>query len=355
MPKFSFNNKWYEAPTYMAAKALADAEAKLPKSATPSSAPVVTALNPLAAAVRGVATPVAVLATRGKTGPFVHLGVGEQVRLSLNTPTPPVGFEFKWSIQGDAELTSETATTALLTAGITAGNVTATLKINGGPHNGHKLSVLEFKVVAPTGTRTSQDPNQPLLRHVQHTAGLGFKMWINLLPDNVVFSNVQWREHTGMGMGTGHFEGENGRIHAPSGVAYNAQNQPVNTLSSVWMPVYGVLHPPYGNNWVGQVDNVDTGSHPPAVAATATVPAKWNASSHFWHIEWRYRVKRSNNTYGPECVLERAMHEAKIDVNGRATIKKGDAGPFSVEASAPLPVFHKLLCYQIARVQGVCR
>jgi hypothetical protein len=182
-------------------------------------------------------------------------------------------------------------------------------------------------VLEPTGTQTRQQPGTNL-RHLQNRAGVGFKMWGNLLPATVPFDGVQWREHTGVGMGAGHFAHENGRIHAPTGVPHNAANQLVNQLSQLWMTVHAN---PGGNrifNWIGQIDTVDTGNHAPNPAVGAAAPT-WKVSSHHWNIEWKYRVRTSRGWSG-EKVLEPAMHEAKIDANGAATIKKGNAGPFTI-------------------------
>jgi hypothetical protein len=304
----------------------------------PNLAPVAPVPLPAVLAnLQGVATPASFLATRGSTGTTVHLGVGEQVNLTTNVAVP-VGHNVKWTVQGDAELTPGNPT--VLTAGPTAGTVTVSLVVDGGPHNLRVLSSHVFKVIAPSGTLTRKSPLQPNLRHTQGTAGVGFKMWVNLEPTTVLFDRVQWREHIGLGLATGHFEAENGRIHAPTGVAYNASNQPVSQLSADWMTVYGVNPAPHGINWVGQVDTVDTGSHPPNVAAANGQPAIWKASSHKWNIEWKYRVKRAqNNLFSGEYLLERAMHESTITTNGTATIKKVTAGPFSVQASAATTTF----------------
>ena len=72
---------------------------------------------------------------------------------------------------------------------------------------------------------------------------------------------------------------------------------------------------------------MDTGDHAPQTPAAPPVAAVWKVSSHKWNIEWKYRVRTSTGWSG-EKVLERVMHEAKIDANGTATIKKGNAGPF---------------------------
>ena len=332
MGRFKIGDKWYDADTYAQAREKAKSD-KSPASAPVSSGPVsAPALTGAVATVQGVATPRVNLATRGKTGTIVHLGVGEYVDLTLSAPAPP-GIKLKWSVQGDAELTDPDQNPALLTAGPTAGPLTVTLKIDGGPTSGHKLSEHEFKVVAPSGTVTRQAPNTRL-RHKAGTASVGFHMWINLTPNDVVFNRVEWREHTGLGLATGHFEGENGRVHAPSGVPYDTKNQPTSLLSQTWMKVYEPHPAPYGINWVGQVDKVDTGDHPPAVAASAGKPASWKPSSHKWHIEWRYRVMKSDpKFFSGEFVLERAMHESTIKADGTATIKKADAGPFSKMAS----------------------
>ena len=73
--------------------------------------------------------------------------------------------------------------------------------------------------------------------------------------------------------------------------------------------------------------NVDTGDHAPQTPASGAALATWRESSHHWNIEWKYRVKTALGWSG-EKVLERVMHEAKIAVNGLATIKKGNAGLF---------------------------
>jgi hypothetical protein len=254
------------------------------------------------------------------------LGVGEQFNLTV-APAPPPGTEVQWTLSGDAELSNENNGAALFTAGSTKGPVNLKLKIKNGQFAGRLLSEFNFTVLEPTGTATRQQPGTNL-RHTQHRAGVGFKMWANLLPSTVPFDGVQWREHTGVGMATGHFAGENGRIHAPSGVAYGADNQPVNQLSQAWMAVEANPGGAHGVNWIGQIDTVDTGDHPPQTPAAGPVAAVWKVSSHKWNIEWKYRVRTATGWSG-EKVLERVMHESKIDATGTATIKKGNAGPFS--------------------------
>jgi hypothetical protein len=298
------------------------------KAAAPVGAPALVAPPPL---------PAALAAIQGTATPAVHpgrvagnLGVGEQFNLTV-APAPPIGTEVHWALSGDAELSNENNGQALFTAGSTRGPVNLKLKIKTGPHAGHVLSEFNFTVLEPTGTATRQQPGTNL-RHTQNRAGVGFKMWANLLPATVPFDGVQWREHTGIGLATGHFSHENGRIHAPSGVAYGADNQPVNQLSQDWMTVYANPGGNYGINWIGQIDTVDTGDHPPQTPAAGPVAAVWKVSSHKWNIEWKYRVRTSTGWSG-EKVLERVMHESKIDATGLTTIKKGNAGPFQRTAA----------------------
>jgi hypothetical protein len=217
--------------------------------------------------------PATLAAIQGVAVPGVHpgrvagnLGVGEQFTLAAATAPPP-GTHLEWAHSGDVELSSVLPSgQATLTAGPTPGAVTLKLKIKNGPHAGHVLSTHDFTVLAPTGTSTRQHPTTNI-RHTTHTAGIGFKMYANLLPATVPFDGVQWREHTGIAMGTGHFSHENGRIHAPSGVAYGPNHQPVSELSIEWMNVYANPGGDYGVNWIGQIDMVDTGDHPPFTAA----------------------------------------------------------------------------------------
>lgn len=308
-------------------------ESEFNAAAAPAAVAVVAPppLPPGLAAVQGVATP---QVHPGRVAG--NLGVGEQFNLSA-APAPPAGTELEWTHSGDCEVTSPLPNgQALFTAGPTAGPVTLKLKIKNGPHAGHVLTTHNFTVLAPSGTTTSQQPGTNF-RHVQNTAGIGFKMWANLLPATVPFDRVQWREHTGVAMGTGHFSHENGRIHAPSGVAYGPNMQPVSDLSQAWMNVYANPGGNYGINWIGQIDTVDTGDHPPQTPAAGPVAAVWKVSSHHWNIEWKYRVRTSTGFSGDK-VLERVMHEAKIQANGTATIKKGNAGPFqrtAAQATSP--------------------
>jgi len=309
------------------------------KLATRQNAPVAVApLPPALTNIMATATPTTVLAGRGMTGQTIHLGVGEQVDL-MRGVVPP-GFTVDWSLQGDAELDNTTTATPVLTAGATAGEVTVSLKISKGPgHIGHALKTLTFKVIAPSGTVTRHDPGSNKVRHAQGTAGVGFLMWINLLPDTVLFNRVEWREHTGVGRATGHFAFlENGRVHAPTGVPYNAASQPTDLRSADWMEVLGVEPAPEGINWVAQVDTVDTGDHQPEVGAAPPappLPPSWRVSSHKWDIEWMYRVRKASGEFSGEFRLQKAMHEATITADGTATISKAGCGPFSRPAGSP--------------------
>lgn len=343
---FWIGGRRYDAPTKAAALLLHQAAVGAPP--VPAVGPAVApAVPPALAAVQGVATPVAFAGRRAPTAAgAVHLGVGEQVPLTVNGP-PPAGAQVQWQlISGDAEVT-DAGGNGTLTAGPTAGEVVIALQVAGGPHDRHRLSTHRFKVVAPDGATTMQRPGTNV-RHTTGTAGAGFKMFVNLLPVDVPFERVQWREDFGLAFATGEFASENGRQHAPTGLAYNpATLQPVLPPPvggrevkprPTWMDVSATAPPlaGVGPNFVMQVDTVDTGDRPPS----AGPPAAWSASSHVWDITWMYRVRRSTATgFSGDKELMKARHEGKIDANGRATIEKAGAGPFTKQAGDPTSAF----------------
>jgi hypothetical protein len=328
--------------------ALDKAAAEALHAARPAAAPVVpppVVAAPLPApltAVVGAATPAAFAGRRAAIGGAVHLGVGEQVPLTVNAP-PADGTPVQWTlVSGDAEVTGvTTAGVGLLTAGPTPGPVRIALEVADGPHEHRRLSEHTFEVVAPTTAVTDRVPGSNL-RHTAGTAGVGFQMFVSLRPADVPFARVEWREDFGLGLGYGVFSGENGRQHAPTGVGYDpVTNQPIMPPSigghavaptPQWMgvnPVDGAF-----TNWVRQTDTVDTGTYPPTAAGT------WPKSSHAWDIDWTYRVKRSTDTsYSGAKPLMKARHEAEISTLGDATIKKAGSGPFTLPASAPTSTF----------------
>jgi len=124
----------------------------------------------------------------------------------------------------------------------------------------------------------------------------------------------------------GHFAIGTDGSHAPSGVAYDANNQPVNQLSQDWMAVESNPGGKLWNQWIGQIDTVDTVTirHKSCRPSGAAV---WRVSSHKWNIEWKLPRQNFHRLERREGVGE-VMHEAKIDAIGTATIKKGNAGPF---------------------------
>lgn len=160
--------------------------------------------------------------------PAGNLGCGERFKLRKNLTNAPGGGVLKWSASGNAELATDTSdgTKSMFVAGPEAGSATATLTVDGGPNHGRKVAEYQFTVHVPSGWLASQAVGTRL-RHTNGRAGVGFQMRVNLLPATVPFDEVQLREHTGLFMGTGQFRSENGRIHAPTGVAYDANYQPV--------------------------------------------------------------------------------------------------------------------------------
>jgi hypothetical protein len=132
-------------------------------------------------------------------------------------------------------------------------------------------------------------------------AGAGFKANIYILPSDVSFSRIQFREGASTQVSTGSFQGAfNTRV----GSEQFALRHPV---LGDWLDVLG------GNATNGcrvdGKDKVDSGDLAPP----------FTAGSFIWDISWFYRVVGSN----VEFEFLKARHHATVTATGQMTISNG--------------------------------
>jgi len=188
----------------------------------------------------------------------------------------------------------------------TAGNTPATeqlaLIVSAGPAVGTRLIVVNVPVIAPLTSYMVQVPGSGLC-HTTGTASVGFRGRPFMLPADVSFTGIQWREGTGTGIGTDTLSGLNGRVHPIGGwmsigTGNVATGCPVNTVDSVW-----------------------TSTSSPSSFLGFFVD--WSGL-FVWPIQWEYQAPGA--AVSPLVV---ANHLCVINRTGTANISKAGAGPFS--------------------------
>jgi hypothetical protein len=174
------------------------------------------------------------------------------------------------------------------------------LSVCSGPSSGDCVGYTRT-IVAPFEAYMVQAPSTGIW-HVQGQASIGFKGWIYLWFKNVSFSNIEWREESCSGTGTGFFAPSTGQIH-PTGS---------------WMGVGS------GNIVTGCrvqcIDTVESGPH----------GGPYSDGTFTWPIPWQYRVGA-----GGAVTFATANHYEIIDSSGKMTIQKKWGGPFTRELNDP--------------------
>ena len=188
-----------------------------------------------------------------------------------------------------------------------AGNAATTeqvaLTVISGPAAGVNLATANLPLVAPFISYMVQVPGSTLC-HTTGTASAGFRGNIFMLPADVSFSGLQWREGNGTGIGTGSFSGLNGRIHP---------------VTSTFMSI-GTGNAATGCQ-VNTVDSVSTSSSSPSTSLFGGTD--WTGS-FIWPISWQYQAPG-----GPVVPYMTAFHVATADRAGNTSQSKAGAGPFT--------------------------
>ena len=168
--------------------------------------------NPYYCSFAGVLTPDDNFTGRSQT----TYGIGEIVHLSFTT-TPPgrPASDFgglKWKkVSGVGTVTSGTDGTGTYDAGLTPGDVVLKLESQGGPCQGTGPTYSR-SVIKPSGGY--MEPYGTGLLHTVNTWSCGWKGDVYLLPKNVSFTNMQFREGSCNATATGWLAPYNGLPHA---------------------------------------------------------------------------------------------------------------------------------------------
>jgi hypothetical protein len=234
---------------------------------------------------------------------YIKYGVAEVAKLFFAvSPTGVTAAQqggLRWSkVAGGGTVTSgATSGIGTYTAPATASNVTLRLIVQSGPSK-NKYCEVRFSVVPPSDGYMIQKPGTNIWHRI-NTASVGFMGWSYLRPKDVSFTNIQRRENSCTGAGTGFY-------------AYlNGINHPVGP----WREVSN------GNSTTGCLvvcdDRVTSGSK----------GAPYSVGEFTWPIPRQYRVGT-----GGAITFYTATHHQTANAIGTAQIEKAEAGPFSKKA-----------------------
>ncbi len=209
------------------------------------------------------------------------IGVGEEVVVTVS-PAESV----TWSVAGGGTVSPASGTQTTFTAGERA----STSVVKARRADGCECTIT-FTVIEPSGATIDRAPGTGI-HHVHGTPSAGFRGQPFIQPDDVSFENIEIREGSVAGVGTGHFSSVHGRVH------------PVGS----WVTVGSVVA---GKG--SRVDGIDTirgvipGPGPPFVPGTFD-----------WPIPWEFRVAG-----GAGKAFATLTHHMSIDAAGTFTISKG--------------------------------
>ncbi|MBU1862554.1 MAG: hypothetical protein KKH94_02685, partial [Candidatus Omnitrophica bacterium] len=206
------------------------------------------------------------------------LGVGEEVVCSV---TPAISVT--WSVTGDGYVSPTTGASTTFTASERSSTSTVHATI------GSADNTIVFTAVEPSGVTMEQEPGTGIW-HIYGTASAGFKGRPYITPNDVSFINIQVREQTCTGTGTGFYSYLNGIVHPVGswisvGVGTNAKPSKVNGVDTIQS---GSKGPPFSNG------------------------------IFTWPIPWEFRVGSSS---AKEFTI--VTHQQVADSTGKVTISKG--------------------------------
>lgn len=228
-----------------------------------------------------------------------QFGVGEDINLSYETQPAGITPDVVWRYySGPGSVVG-----SLLTAGASPGTIVVRAWIESGPSQDEYRDVSRT-IVAPSGAYMQQASGTGV-RHVSGYISVGFKGSIWLEPKNVSFVNMQLREGTVKGVGSG---------------CWAYLDEKPHEIGS-WIAVGS------GNSVTGCIvlgtDTVNAGD----------VGPPFTQGDFVWNIPWQYRVGTSAPT---QFTTAQHPHWADPAPNlGRAHISKKGAGPFVKDAADP--------------------
>jgi hypothetical protein len=212
------------------------------------------------------------------------VGVGEDVLVRIQ-PEESV----TWSVTGGGSVKPTSAPATCFTAGDRAG--TSTVKAT---RNDGSTLTLTFTVIEPSGGRVERKPGTGVW-HEKGKPSVGILGEFYLLPEDVSFKAILFREGVTHAKCTGYFKPKNGWAHDPS---------------PEWLSIVELVP---GKGW--KVDGSDR------IFGTDDWIGKPYADGTFlWTIPWQFRVGKGN----PK-VFTSVDQLKTIDPSGALTVTKGNA------------------------------
>ncbi|MDH4449551.1 MAG: hypothetical protein QE265_03030 [Rhodoferax sp.] len=230
-----------------------------------------------------------------------QFGIGEEIDLSVDAgvalSSEALG-GVAWRVaDGDATLLyNDRDGHAIAKLGATAGTVSLVAKVVCGAFQGAEVGRVELVCAPPTGATMVQAAGTGI-SHTVGTWSVGFKGAIHLLPSNVSYAGVLFREGAAIATATNWLYRWNNLPH------------PVGQVHTVTGSV------------VDCVDSVDSGSQPPP----------YGIGEFNWPIPWEASI--DNGLTWTAFVT--ANHHATSTGEGLATISKAGAGPYQKNAADP--------------------
>jgi hypothetical protein len=301
MPPFNINGVWYNAPTYGQARAMA--QAAQPVVVAPVVGPPV--VGP--AKITPTLTPERDFFNRSK----VRFGIGEIITLGFTTKPPgQTAASFgglNWFVKGGAATVVNAPGnlgTARLTCGTIEGPVTLELRTVALPVT--TKATKRFEVVRPNDVVFAQKPGTNTF-HRQGRPSAGFRAVTYLLPADVSFYNLEFREGGASYVGSGIFErGEVTR--AQLATSYDV----IHPIRATWSNV-ATLPPGGGGDSAVNGSMVD--GHDTVSTDTGTI----GVGEFTWSIPQLVRVKGSMEDFNVKTL----DHVVNVDATGNMTISKG--------------------------------
>lgn len=211
------------------------------------------------------------------------VGVGEEVRVSF---LPNLNDGVAWGVSGGSLRFMAGSVMFNADSKASTANVIASCD--------DIFCSVSFTVIEPSGVVIERAAQKTW--HIKGTASAGFLGQPYLRPTNVSFSNVEIREQTVRGIGSGFYENRDDEIH------------------------------PIGN-WIalgeGSVDKPNKVNGIDRIRSSAKEPP-FSSGSFIWAIPWEYRVSN-----GEEETFDTVAHMEVADANGRVVISKGGATAYA--------------------------
>jgi Domain of unknown function (DUF4157) len=254
-----------------------------------------------------------------------QFGINEEIKLSVNkVKAEQYSGRLEWVlVKGGGKLSPTNPDgSATFIAGDDPGNINLDCYVK---YIGQQVDSAKFTTVKPNGGYVSRK-NGTNLKKLQDCWGVGFVGELFVTPNNVSFSNIQFREGTVAP-----------EISGDWNAGLSQQDIPIADHSlGDWLPI---LEPNNGVavNQVDTEDWIETG--------TKSAQPTGQPSGYIWRIPWEYRGMN-----GSEGEFTKVIHEVRDDGQGTATLSKGGATVTSQRSSPGSWLFP--VSEDIARLNG---